>query len=181
MLARGDGSMQLYMSGGDISALIVDLAGLDFGNALLSAIGIPSRTQLRCMVADVGLDDGKATAKSVLVDTKEANVRVTGGASFVDESLALRLDTQPKTLNVLAIRAPINITGTFKNPKVMPDRVELAKRGGAAVALGVLFTPLAALLPTLQLGLGEDTDCHDVLDDVKAPASVKQTAPALGK
>jgi uncharacterized protein involved in outer membrane biogenesis len=169
------------MAGGDISALIVDLAGLDFGNALLSAIGVPSRTTLRCMIADVGLDKGQATAKSVLVDTKEANMRVTGGASFVDESLALRLDTQPKTINVLALRAPINISGTFKNPKVMPDRVALAKRGGAAVALGVLFTPLAALLPTLQLGLGEDSDCHDVLDDVKAPDSVKKGVPEPAK
>ena len=29
------------MAGGNLSALIVDLAGLEFGNALLSALGVP--------------------------------------------------------------------------------------------------------------------------------------------
>lgn len=176
-LGRGDGSLQLYMAGGDISALIVDLAGLDFGNALLSAIGVPSRTKLRCMVADVDLKKGQASAKTFLVDTTEANIVVTGGANLANETLDMQLKTHPKSLNLLALRAPIDIDGTFKNPKVFPDTGELVKRGGAAVALGVLFTPLAALIPTLQLGLGEDTDCGSVLADVQASPAKAPAAP----
>lgn len=33
--------------------------------------------------------------------------------------------------------------------------------------MGVLATPLAALIPTIQLGLGEDNDCKSLLDDLK--------------
>ena len=44
MMANGNGSLQLTMAGGgDLSALLVDLSGLQFGNALLSALGVPDR------------------------------------------------------------------------------------------------------------------------------------------
>src|SRR3546814_2351074 len=35
MLGDGDGSLKLFMSGGDISAPLVNLAGLDLGNSLI--------------------------------------------------------------------------------------------------------------------------------------------------
>ncbi|NIB50027.1 AsmA family protein, partial [Salmonella enterica subsp. enterica] len=37
MRGDGDGELRLFMTGGDISALLVNLAGLDFGNVLVSA------------------------------------------------------------------------------------------------------------------------------------------------
>ena len=44
MLGYGNGELKLYMgAGGDLSALLVDLSGLEFGNALLSALGVPNR------------------------------------------------------------------------------------------------------------------------------------------
>jgi hypothetical protein len=36
--------MKMAMAGGDLSALLVDLSGLQFGNALLSALGFPKKT-----------------------------------------------------------------------------------------------------------------------------------------
>ena len=52
MLANGNGSLQLTMAGGgDLSALLVDLSGLQFGNALLSALGVPDRDKIECFVA----------------------------------------------------------------------------------------------------------------------------------
>ena len=41
LLANGNGQMKMAMAGGDLSALLVDLTGLQFGNALLSALGVP--------------------------------------------------------------------------------------------------------------------------------------------
>ena len=48
LLGHGDGDLRLGMSGGNLSALLVDIAGLEFGNALLSALGIPQRATLEC-------------------------------------------------------------------------------------------------------------------------------------
>jgi uncharacterized protein involved in outer membrane biogenesis len=74
MLAQGNGDVKLFMTGGDISALLVHLAGLDLGNSVLSALGLPSRAPVRCMVFDAGLTKGILESRMLLVDTTEANI-----------------------------------------------------------------------------------------------------------
>ena len=44
----------------------------------------------------------------------------------------------------------------------MPNITRLALRGGAAVGLGVLFPP-AAVLPTIQFGVGDDHRCEALI------------------
>ena len=171
LLGNGDGELKLAMAGGDFSALLLDLSGLDFGNALLSAIGIGKRTEVRCLVGDFALANGKLDTRSFVLDTGNTNLLLDGGASLKDETLALRLRTQPKRANVGRLKAPIHIGGTFADPSIRPDLLDIGLRGAAAVVLGTLLTPLAALLPTLQLGPGEDRDCQTLL------AQAEMTAP----
>ena len=61
-------------------------------------------------------------------------------------------------MTIGALPAPISITGSFKDPGAFPDITKLAARGGAAVGLGLLFPP-AAILPTIQFGVGDDHRC----------------------
>lgn len=179
LLGAGNGKVRLSMAGGDVSALMVNLAGLDFGNALLSAMGIPSRAELRCMIADLDLKDGLLGTELLLMDTTEAKVIGTGTVNLKTEVLDYQIRTQPKTLNLGSIGAPINIRGTLKNPTARPDAKSLAIRGGAAVALAVVAAPLAALLPTLQLGQGKDADCEALLRQVRGEAAQLPRAPDL--
>ncbi len=170
LLGNGDGELKLAMAGGDFSALLLDLSGLDFGNALLSAIGIGKRTEVRCLVGDFGLKNGQLDTRSFVLDTGNTNLLLTGGANMKDESLDFRLRTRPKRANIGRLKAPLNITGTFARPHIRPDLVDLGLRGAAVVALGVLLTPLAALLPTLQLSPGEDRDCKALLAEAEIAA-----------
>ena len=170
MLGHGNGDLKLFMSGGNLSALLVDLAGLDFGNGVLSALGVPSRAQLRCLVTDFGLEKGVLNTRTFVVDTTEANITGEGKVDLAQEQVDYRLETEPKHFNVGSLRAPILIRGPLKNPSIMPDPVTLAERGGAAVVLGVFLTPLAALLPTIQLGLGKDHNCDALMTTVQAAA-----------
>lgn len=172
LLGRGNGELKLAMAGGDFSALLLDLSGLDFGNALLSAIGIGKRTEVRCLVGDFVLVNGRLDTRSFILDTGNTNLLLDGGANLADETLALRLRTEPKRANVGRLKAPIYISGRFADPSIRPDYVDIGVRSAAAVAMGVLLTPLAALLPTLQLGPGEDRDCKALLAsaEIKAPA-----------
>ena len=71
-----------------------------------------------------------------------------------------------------------NITGTLKNPTVRLG-AELAARGGAALGLGVLFPPLA-LLPTIQLGIGQSDACQKAIADAH-PNEPPQAHPAAGQ
>ncbi|WP_051361828.1 AsmA family protein [Solimonas soli] len=180
MLGSGDGDFRLFMTGGDISALLVNLAGLDLGNSLVSALGLPRRAEMRCMVADFGLDDGQLDTRTMVVDTSEANVVGKGGVNLRDERIDYEIRTQPKRINVGSLATPIDVKGPLRSPSIRPEAGPLAVRGGAAVALGVLLTPLAALIPTIQLGLGEDNDCVALIHDAQrrtATAAPRSAAP----
>ena len=178
VLGHGNGELKLYMgSGGDLSALLVDLAGLEFGNALLSALGVPSRTKIECLITDLTLQQGLATVRTMFLDTGEARTVGKGTLSFYNEALGLQLNTDSKHFTVGTLNAPINITGTFAAPHVRPDVGVIAEKAGAAIALGVVLTPLAALLPTIQLGTGEDGACKGALRGAETPPRVPPAAP----
>ena len=76
--------------------------------------------------------------------------------------LDLKLLAHPKKPS-LSARAPILVTGSFARPDVKPDPGVLAARGGAAAVLGAILTPVGALIPFIELGLGKDSDCQGLV------------------
>ncbi len=170
ILGRGDGEVKLYMGrGGDVSALLVDISGLQFGNALLSALGVPTRSRIECLIVDAGLRRGTLSTRTVLLDTNEDRVGVEGEITMRDEALALELRTESKDVSIGSLPTTIHLAGTLKNPAIRPQVGEIAARAGAAVALGVLLTPLAALLPTIQLGVDDPEACNSLLPAARRP------------
>jgi AsmA family protein len=160
MLANGNGSLQLTMAGGgDLSALLVALSGLQFGNALLSALGIPDRDKIECFVADFVLQRGELQTRTLLLDTTSDITSGGGTINLRAETLNYEVKTEAKHFTIGALPAPISITGSFKDPGALPDITKLAVRGGVAAGLGVLFPP-AAILPTIQFGVGDDHRCE---------------------
>jgi hypothetical protein len=159
ILARGSGEATFVTVGGNVSSFLVDLSGLHFGNALLSALGIPTRAKIECMIADFALQRGALRSRTLLLDTDAHVVTGGGGVEFGKEQIDLRLKTDTKRPTVASLPTPIRIEGTLKNPSIQPELAEAAARAGAAVGLGLLFPPLA-LLPTIQLGVGENSQCE---------------------
>ena len=158
ILGNGNGALTLFTAGGNVSALVVDLSGLQFGRALLSALGLPNRTTVTCAVGDFVLQTGVLTARTVLMDTPENVLVGAGSVNLRNETVDMRLKTDPKNFTVGSLPAPIAITGPFKNLSVLPEVVEAGARVGVAAGLGLLFPP-AAILPTIQLGVGENDAC----------------------
>ncbi len=158
LLGNGDGRVVLSTAGGNLSALLVDLSGLRLANAVLSALGIPSRTDLRCFVGDFALRDGVLNTNAMIIDTDDAIIIGDGNVNLGRETLAYRLRTRSRDFTIGALSTDIRISGTLRDPGVLPDVVELGARGGAAVGLG-LINPLLALLPTIQFGTDEDSGC----------------------
>jgi len=163
MLGHGNGGLQLFMNrGGDINALLVDLIGLQAGDAVLSALGVPQKTTIQCLVSDFSLTNGLVDTKTLLLATSEANVLGRGTINLNSEKLDMHIATQATHFQIGSLSTPINIAGTMKNPSVLPAAGPLAARLGSAVGLGILFPPLA-LLPTIRLGLGDKNACTDTL------------------
>src|SRR5437764_572996 len=110
MLGNGDGGLRLLMIGGDLSALLVDLSGLEFGNALLSALGMPKRTAVECMLADFSLQKGVLNTRTLQLVTKEANVHGAGWVDLQNKTVNYKLNTKAANLRTGSLHRQTNIT-----------------------------------------------------------------------
>src|SRR5438270_852980 len=177
MLGNGDGGARLLMIGGDLSALLVDLSGLEFGNALLSALGFPQRTPVECMIADFSLQKGLLNTRTLLLVTKEANVHGTGSVNLRSETIDYRLNTEAAHFSIGSLHTPINIKGPLKSPSIRPEIGGLAVRGGIAAALAAVMPP-AAILATIEFGKDESRECAARIASIP-PSERAKAATAL--
>jgi uncharacterized protein involved in outer membrane biogenesis len=177
LVANGKGEVKMAMAGGILSAVLVDLTGLQFGNALLSALGLPNQTQVRCFVGDLAMQRGVMDFRALTLDTDEAITNVGGSVDLAKETIDLALKTDAKHFSIGSLPTRIHIGGTLKSPTIRPG-AEVAARAGATAGLAALFVPLA-ILPTIQLGTSEADDrrCGQLLEQARAGAGGKALPP----
>lgn len=168
ILGTAGGDVAVFGANGQFSKLVVELIGLDIAESLGLLLDKDQPVRLRCIVGDFAVDHGLMAARTLVLDTSDSNITGDGTISLSEEKLKLTIEAHPKDPSVLAARAPIHITGTFAHPAAAPDAKVLAARGGAAVALGALLTPLAAMLPFIELGLGKDSPCQQLIGEARA-------------
>ncbi len=168
LMGNGNGEVKMAMAGGDLSSVLVDLTGLQFGNALLSALGLPAKTPVQCFVGDLALQHGVVDFRTLVLDTGEGITNVGGTVDLGKEIIDLSLKTDSKHFSIGSLPSSIDVGGTFASPSIRPG-MEVAARAGAAAGLAALFLPLA-ILPTIQFGTSdaEDARCGRLLRQVKA-------------
>lgn len=162
MLGNADGDIAMGMGQGQISKLLMKLAGLNLGGALRTKLSGDKPIPIRCAYGDFAVRDGVMTTRALAFDTTDTVVTGTGNISLRDETLDLVMRPKPKVRSLLSLRAPLYVRGTFKNPTFKPDYMRIGLRGAAAIGLG-LIAPPAALLATTELGGGKDVDCSGKL------------------
>lgn len=158
MLGSADGDMALGMGKGQISNLLMELAGLDIAEALKFLVTKDRKVPIRCAFGDFAVNKGVMQSRALAFDTADTLIVGKGQISLKNETLDLELRPRPKDRSILALRSPLVVGGTFKDPSFRPDFKRLGLRGAVAVALGSIAPP-AALLATLELGPGEDSSC----------------------
>lgn len=181
-LADADGTLGLAMSGGQVSNLVLELAGLDAAEALRLLFRGDKPVQIRCAVADLGVEDGLVTAKSVIVDTTDTNLSIEGQVNLRSEEMDLTLYPLPKDYSLAVFRSPLHLRGTFKDPSVRLDK-GLALRGGIAVLLGAVAGPLSALVALIETGPGDDANCEHLIAAMEQHAgkkSLRTVSPETG-
>lgn len=177
LLAKSNGEVKALINQGSISKLLLEQMGLNLGNVVLTKLLGDKQVKLNCMAADFTVRDGLADARQFVVDTDDATVHVTGNINMASEKLDLTLKPDTKGLRIITLRSPIYVEGTFKNPDISIDKKVLALKAGGAVALAVAAAPVAALIPLINAGPGENTECAALL----AQARAKPQAPPPGK
>ncbi len=90
-----------------------------------------------------------------------------GHLDLKTEALDLALRGQPKEVRLFRLRSPIKVRGTLLHPQIGVDAGKAIGQAGAAAALGVLLTPLAAILAFVDGGLAKDANCAALLTPVE--------------
>jgi len=161
MLASADGEVAAVMGAGQVSNLLLELAGLDIAESLKFLLGKDRSVRLRCAYADFGVDEGVARARSLAFDTTDTVILGEGSISLRDEELDLVLRPRPKDVSPVSLRVPLEVRGTFKDPKLSPQPGRLVARAALAAALFAIAPP-AALLALIETGPGKDVGCRPV-------------------
>ncbi|WP_424136302.1 AsmA family protein [Roseomonas chloroacetimidivorans] len=151
ILGNGDGALTLSMTDGDLSKLLVDLAGLRLGSALLTSLGGEQRTRVECFLADMELRRGRLSTRALLLETEDAVTQGQGAVDLKREQVQIRLRTESKRLTIGVLPTALLISGSLKAPNAAPARPE-----GTGGAIADLFSAL----PTVQLGIGDDPRCE---------------------
>ena len=178
MLASANGKLGLVVAGGEISKLMMERIGLHLWEILSLNVTGDRLVKLRCAVADFDVKQGKMTTGALVFDTQVTTLIGTGTIDLGDETLDLTLNPRTKKTSPLALTSPIYIRGSFAQPKAGVDKGRVALRALGAVGLG-LINPLLALIPLIDAGPGEDSDCGELVREARAlPHSPGAQKPA---
>ncbi len=177
LLAHSNGELKTLINQGSVSKLLLEEMGLNVGNIVITKLVGDKPVALNCMATDFAVTNGVMQTRVFLVDTDEATIRAGGTINLANEELALTLEPQTKSLRIFSLRAPLHVDGPFSKPKVSVDKGVVAMKAGGAAALAALAAPVAALLPLINTGPGQDSPCGQLL----ANARVKPVAPPPGK
>jgi uncharacterized protein involved in outer membrane biogenesis len=171
MFAGADGELQFIMTGGEVSNLLIELAGLDVAESLKFLLGKDKKVGIRCAYADFSVKQGVAGADALALDTTDTALLGKGSIDLRDERFDIALFPKPKDKSPISLRTPLKITGSFLHPSFHPEAAPLILRGAAVAALAVLAPP-AALLGLVETGPGKDFNCgpgkrEGTVDDTK--------------
>ncbi len=170
MLATADGKVGLVVANGEISRLMMEKIGLHLWEMLELTVTGDQMIELHCGVANFAVKSGVMHADALVLDTAITTIIGTGTIDLGREKLDLTLNQKTKNTSPLALRSPIHIRGSFGRPDVEVDKGHLAARGLGALALG-LINPLLALIPLIDAGPGQDSDCGRLVRDARRIAS----------
>jgi uncharacterized protein involved in outer membrane biogenesis len=150
VFGSADGAVELGMTGGSFSELILALADLDIQNALFLYITEDHKIPVRCVAGGLTFSKGNAKFSRTLIDTKESVIYVNGNVDLKAQTLKTELDADSKVVSVLNVPAPILIQGKLRKPKF---------------SLGKGFP-----IPIPRIGDAEDKPCDKMLSDIFSPS-----------
>lgn len=149
IMKTAGGSAALAMSGGAMSGLLIEGAGLDLGEALILVIGDDAKVPIRCAMARLDVRDGRALIEKGVMDTTDSALFFRGSLNLQDQTLILDIEADAKDFSLLDIDAPVHLEGPIRNPKISIGK--------------------GAPIPLIELGDGEDVPCDALAKEYLKP------------
>ena len=177
LLGSATGDVKMLVNDGVISRSLMEIAGLNVANYVVSKLFGDDEVKINCGAADLAMKNGVMTPRVFVFDTENALISITGTADFKNETLNMDVTPDSKGFRIFSLRSPLYVKGTFGSPDVGVHALPLAARGAGMVALGVLLTPAAGLLALIAPSANEENACGPLLEQMRKPPK----APAPGK
>ena len=169
LAAAADGTLTVVVPHGTMRASLANAAELDLSGVLGILHKSHKDTGIRCGVASFDARQGVFTVRTLVVDTDRVLITGSGTIHMDTESLDLTLHGRPKRPEI-SLHEGIAVRGTLAHPEVRLTGHGALAQAGAAVALGVVLTPLASVLAFVNPGLAHNADCAGLLAQAKDAA-----------
>jgi uncharacterized protein involved in outer membrane biogenesis len=180
LLGNSNGSLHLLTTGGRVSETLMEEAGLNFANVLIAKMKGDQMIDIDCAAAQFTVSGGVAKSDLFVFDTDVAIVVIDGTISLGYEHVDLTLQPDTKNMRIFSLRSPLHVVGNFEHLDVSVDKKSLLVRGGGAIALAVIATPLAALIPMIAPGGGNDEtkSCAPLVEELNKKSPSPAAKPA---
>ncbi|WP_157216524.1 AsmA family protein [Flavisphingomonas formosensis] len=171
-LASANGRIVVILPKGSFWTRNIQLSELDIGTFLTKLIGhkLKKPVQINCGLIGFTVRDGVAAADPILIDTDKNVITGRGGFSFKDESLDFSVRADGKTFSLFSAQSPVGLDGYFAKPGLRIISPQLLTRAGIGIGLGVVATPVAALIAFVDPGDAKAAACGPVLAGADASA-----------
>ena len=167
--ANANGKLSAAISNGRVSNLLDAASGLNGGKVIQLLAGGDKTISVNCGGLAFDITDGMGKSKLFVVDTEQTQILGDGNFNLKSETFDITLTPKPKSVGILSLRTPVRLYGRFNQADYELHKGPLLARAGGAVAL-LTLAPIAALLPLIETGPGEDSDCRAL----QASAGVKE-------
>ena len=122
VMGTADGDFVTTMAGGSVSGLIVDLAGLQIGDALVLYITGDHRIPIRCALGRLKFNHGVVAFDKTLMDTEKSVLHFDGQAVLKTQEISSKITADTKQFDLLDLHSPVLIEGKIRAPKISLGR-----------------------------------------------------------
>lgn len=178
-VSNANGEVLAVVPGGEIRKAFAELLGINVtkGLGLLFAKD-QTKTDVRCAVAHFNAKDGILTANQMVFDTGPVLGKGIGRIDLGKETMDFKIQGAPKKVRLVRLMAPVTVSGPILAPKVGVQASGAIAQGGIAAVLGTVATPLAAILPFIDLGLAKDAACGALIAEASKDGAPVRTVAA---
>ena len=148
VIGTADGDISAAMSGGTISGLMVSLAGLQIGKALILYVTGDNRIPIRCALGRLNVRHGVVAFDRTLMDTQKSVLHVDGQVALDTQEIMSKITADTKQFDLLDLHAPVLIGGKIRAPTISIGR--------------------AIPIPTPDFGGAKDVDCKAMVGALMA-------------
>lgn len=175
-LGNADGQLVIVGQEGQFGSRRLDLWGSALVTTMLSSEWHSEDvTDLNCIVARVGIQDGVASSDKFIIDTQRMTLAATGTLDLVTEELNLIFAPRPKRTTLMSLANPAHVTGTLSRPEVTATvlpRNRMAAAGSGLLA--GLINPGYLIFTFSQTGSGQANACEAAVAKAVAMKTGKQ-------